>query len=297
MQVPLVRAGLAEEQDGSEPQGVLLKASVIATSPTAVSIFSSLTFHLAVLAFVLILLPLLGVNWSELVQFDEAPLQASLGDEEVMDDLAKLEFAGEVEVSQESPSKQLQKLQTPLPVSDAGWLNSSLDDVWQNVPGGATKDPEGEGSGLLLKVPKNGLAVTKGSFTAFTIPAFPRANERYSIVIEVRLPAEVKKYRVNDLSGKVVGSDGYEQKLPYDSRTPGAAGYPTEGGKVLRLEASTMLDVIDNKVQIVISVPGGKRMVKDAITIRSRRLKEEQELELVFGKAPPTDDDEPEMKE
>jgi aspartate carbamoyltransferase regulatory subunit len=44
-----------------------------------------------------------------------------------------------------------------------------------------------------------------------------------------------------------------------------------------------MLDVVKNKVQIVIRVPGGARLVKDVITIRSRRLKEDQELELIFG--------------
>jgi hypothetical protein len=44
-----------------------------------------------------------------------------------------------------------------------------------------------------------------------------------------------------------------------------------------------VLDVIDNRVQIIVKVPGAARLVKDEIRIRSRKLKEEQELTLVFG--------------
>lgn len=93
------------------------------------------------------------------------------------------------------------------------------------------QDPGEQASNLsdLLKVPVDGLAVTKGSFTAFTIPAAPKPRQAYSIVIEVKLPDDVEEYRVSDLSGKVRGTDGYEQKLPYDTRTPGAAGYPVPG--------------------------------------------------------------------
>ena len=38
-----------------------------------------------------------------------------------------------------------------------------------------------------------------------------------------------------------------------------------------------------NRVQIIVKVPGAARLVKDVIKIRSRKLKEEQELTLVFG--------------
>lgn len=304
VQVPRIRPQTGEEQGDSEAQGVLLKASVIASSPTAVSIYSSMTFHLAIWAALLILLPLFGVNWGELVEFDEPPIQASLGEEEILDDSAKLDFAGEIEMTQDSPSRQLEKLKTQLAVSDAGWLNSSLDDVWQNVPGGDSEDPDGNGAGLLLKVPKSGLAVTKGSFTAFTIPANPKPGQVYQIVIEVRLPDDVQKYKVSDLSGRVTGSDNFEMTLPRDtlnknlySRGVPPPGYPVEGGKLKEIKSSSTINVTNNRVQIVVSVPGGARMVKDIIKIRSRRLKEEQELELVFGKAPTTDDDDSEMKE
>lgn len=299
--VPRIRLDAAGEPESTESQGVILKATALAATPAAVSVFSSLTFHLAAWAVLLIVLPLLGVNWSELVKFDEPPLQASLGDEEIVDDMAKLDFAGEVELTPDSPSKQLEKIQTQIPVADAGWLESSLDDVWQNVPGGDSATPDGEGSGLLLKVPKAGLAVTKGSFTAFTIPANPRPGQVYQIVIEIRLPDDVKKYKVSDLSGRVIGSDKFEMTLPRDTLNKGlysrgvpAPGYPIEGGKLKEITNSSSINVTDNRVQIVVSVPGGARLVKDTIKIRSRRLKEEQELVLVFGKtsAPDSDDEE-----
>ena len=49
------------------------------------------------------------------------------------------------------------------------------------------------------------------------------------------------------------------------------------------LTSSTVLEVFKNRVQIIVKVPGAARMVKDVIKIRSRKLKEEQELTLVFG--------------
>lgn len=302
--VPRIRLNSDGEPNDAESQSVILKATALAATPAAVSIFSSLTFHLAAWAVLLILLPMLGINWSELVNFDEPPLQASLGDEEVFDDMAKLDFAGEVELTPDSPSKQLEKIQTQIPVSDAGWLESSLDDVWQNVPGGDSATPDGEGSGLLLKVPKAGLAVTKGSFTAFTIPANPSPGQVYQIVIEVRLPDDVKKYKVSDLSGRVIGSDKFEMTLPRDTLNKGLysrgvppPGYPVEGGKLKEITNSSSISVTDNRVQIVVSVPGGARLVKDTIVIRSRRLKEEQELVLVFGKKPAADSDDDETDE
>ncbi|MFZ9089298.1 MAG: hypothetical protein ACO3FE_04330 [Planctomycetaceae bacterium] len=88
------------------------------------------------------------------------------------------------------------------------------------------------------------------------------------------------------MSGEVEGSDKYKQKLPWDSRTPYASGYPGENGRIVRLERSSVLDVTNNRVQIVVRVPGAQRLVRDVITIKSRRLREEQELELVFGRSP-----------
>ena len=167
--------------------------------------------------------------------------------------------------------------------SENGTLLAAQDDVWKSILGSKENDPTEDGSGVLLKVPESGLAVTKGSFTAFTIPANPKPREVYSIVIEVRLPDDVKEFRVSDLVGEVRGSDKYVQKIPYDKDAPYASGYPVENAGIKVLTSSTVLNVEKNRVQIIVKVPGAARMVKDVIKIRSRKLKEEQELTLVFG--------------
>ena len=106
----------------------------------------------------------------------------------------------------------------------------------------------------------------------------------YRIVIEVRLPSDVKRYRVNDLKGEVIGTDGYRQFLPFDKRAPSATRSPAANGKEIVMTSSASIDVIKNRVQIIIIVPGARELVKDQIKIRSRRLKEDQELTLTFGR-------------
>ena len=261
----------------------------VLASPTAVSVFSSLTFHLFVWATALVLIPFLGLDWVETLSFDQRPLQAALGEDNVSDTAALFEVTSLPESDQEKSPSSLEQLAKELQQSDSGWLQSSLDNVWQGLSDSAGDEAAG-GGGVLLKMPEAGLAVTKGSFTAFTLPANPQPRQAYSIVIEIRLPDGDKVYRVTDLSGKVVGSDGYTQKIPYDSRAPGASGYPVEKGGIKRLESRTVLDVVRNRVQIIIKVPGGAQLVRDVISVRSRKLREEQELELVFGKKDNTSD-------
>lgn len=265
------------EEDGGSTDVV----EALSTS-TAVGFYSSLTFHLFLWLSALVLLPLLGFDFSELLTEEQPPLQAALADQNILDDAAQFEVIIEVPNSSVTASASPEQLAARLQVSDAAWLKSSVDDIWSstNAARGSEADAN-SGSGVLLKVPDGGLAVTKGSFTAFTIPARPVEKQAYLIVIEVKLPDGVKTYRASDLSGKVKGSDGYEQKLPVDSRFPSAARYPSRG-KILQLESNTSLDVESNRAQIIIRIPGGARLVRDQISIRSKRLRESQELELTF---------------
>ena len=282
--VPPLPELISEDHEASEYDLEMGPVTEVLTSTAAVSFFSSITFHLILLGFTILLTNLLGLNWLTFSD-DQPPLMASLGDEDILDDSAQFEIAGDLNNNLDTPASSAEQLVSMIQRSDSGRLAISLDDVWKGVPGNAVQIPDADGSGFLLKVPESGLAVTKGSFTAFTIPANPKPRENYSIVIEVRLPDDVKKYRVSDLSGEVRGSDHYEQKLPYDSRTPMASGYPGENETIKILESSTILDVVKNRVQIVIKVPGAGKMVKDVIRVRSKKLKEDQELTLVFGAA------------
>jgi len=252
------------------------------SNSTAVGFYSSVTFHLFLWLSALVLLPLLGFDFSELLSEEQPPLQAALADETLLDDAARFELIADLPNSSVTASASPEQLAARLQVSDAAWLRSSVDDIWSSTNAARGNEADANnGSGVLLKVPEGGLAVTKGSFTAFTIPARPAEKQAYLIVIEIKLPDGVKTYRASDLSGKVTGSDGYEQKLPVDSRFPSAARYPSKG-KILQLESNTSLDVESNRAQIIIRIPGGARLVRDQISIRSKRLRESQELQLTF---------------
>jgi hypothetical protein len=255
----------------------------VVTSSAAAGIYSSLLFHLLVWGNALAICHWLGLTWIVRSEDLTPPMQVSLGDEDIVDDLPQVNLIGDINPDLEKPSSTMQELAMQLQKSESATLVTTLEDAWKNLPGSLNENSDGSGSAALLKVPESGLAVTKGSFTAFTIPAHPQPMEAYSIVIEVRLPSDVKRFRVSDLNGEVRGSDGYTQKIPYDSRAPYASGYPTPEKKIEILQASTTLDVIDNKIQIVVKIPGGARLVKDVIRIRSRKLNEDEELTLVFG--------------
>jgi len=120
------------------------------------------------------------------------------------------------------------------------------------------------GSGFL--VPKNTRVFKKGSFSAWTVPNDPDPGQDYVIVVVVKLPTRVKKYRASDLSGIVVGTDGYRQAIP---------GPAYSRGKVY-------LPMKDQMVQLKITVPGGASRVRDVVEIRSTMLKEKQRIELEF---------------
>jgi hypothetical protein len=293
-----VNVNVAENSspDDLPPQSVVIDESVnesdepemgpvvaALTSASVVSFFSSATFHILLFGTVAVLSPLLGLSWLLPAEDTQPPLQAALGDEDILDDAAAFEFIADISEQFEKPTSSLEQLAAELQRSENGTLLTAQDDVWKSILGSKENDPTEDGSGVLLKVPESGLAVTKGSFTAFTIPANPKPREVYSIVIEVRLPDDVKEFRVSDLVGEVRGSDKYVQKIPYDKDAPYAAGYPVENAGIKVLNNSTVLQVEKNRVQIIVKVPGAARMVKDVIKIRSRKLKEEQELTLVFG--------------
>ena len=120
------------------------------------------------------------------------------------------------------------------------------------------------GSGFLA--PKDARVFKKGSFSVWTIPNDPDPGEDYVIVIVIKLPNRVKRYRASDLSGMVVGTDGYRKQIPGPAYTRGKVYLPMK----------------DKMVQLKIGVPGGEARVKDVITIRSVMLREKQVIKLEF---------------
>lgn len=123
----------------------------------------------------------------------------------------------------------------------------------------------GDGKGLPFHMPGGGgKVVTKGSFTAWTVPEDPEPGQNYIIVIQFKVPDNVRnKIPRADLVGSmVVGTDGYRQMIPGNTH-----GYLPGDGKV---------------VQLAVSVPGAGRLVRDTITVKSKMLKEEQVLTIEF---------------
>ena len=136
----------------------------------------------------------------------------------------------------------------------------------------------------LLKAPEGARVVSKGSFSVWTVPKDPMPFQEYKIVIQVRLPDLVRRYRATDLSGEVQGSDRYRQKIPWDPKWKGRTdvALTIRKGQLVPLRKGDFLPVLDRIAQLVIRVPPAKRLVRDRIKIRSKLLKEQQVLEIVF---------------
>ncbi len=279
------------DESEEEPLSLFERLAFAVSSLASMSFVTSAMFHLIAWGLALVLLPLFGFDWLEFNREPPPPLAASLSDKEVLDNLPQLEIVGSIDIRTEKPKSSLQQLAQQMQQSDAAWLKSANAELFNPESDGA--QGADDGGGVLLKVPEGGFAVTKGSFTAFTIPATPQPLKPYRIVIEVRLPGDVKKYRVNDLKGEVIGTDGYKQSLPYDRNAPSASRAPSANGKEVVIESSTSIDVINNRVQIIIVVPGARNLVMDRIKIHSRRLREDQELTLTFGRARTPDTENP----
>lgn len=203
----------------------------------------------------------------EFAEVEELTLDQSAGSEEII---------------------QPQHTETILPDADITKLQHDfLTDVTAAETEGEGGSDSGTGSGIRLLEPKN--AVRKGSFSAWTIPIAqrfgekpqagdsPRPGQAYFIVIQVQVPEGRRTYKVNDLSGKIVGTDGYQQLIPAQ------AFVQHKSGKLVRAQIGRLLPIIDGVVQILIRVPGADALVKDTVSVKSRSLKEQQTLELVFG--------------
>lgn len=106
---------------------------------------------------------------------------------------------------------------------------------------------------------------------------FPKVRQDYSIVIRIKVPDYKTYARISDFSGRVVGTDGYTQRIPDD------AYFFRLNGDLIKARPSYKIPVVDGTVEILIRVPGASfAEVRDTIRVYSRILDEEQEIELVF---------------
>lgn len=158
--------------------------------------------------------------------------------------------------------------------------------------GTGTADIAGAVGGYLLRAPGN--AVRAGRFTAFSRPiltsgvgdkkreAFgepgeaPREGQAYFIVIHIKVDPRRKTYPIADLVGSVVGTDGYVQRVPDEMYVLNEEGQPVE------IKRSKPVRVTEGVVQLLMRVKGAQSGVRDNIFLKSKMLREEQNLQLVF---------------
>ncbi len=148
----------------------------------------------------------------------------------------------------------------------------------------AVDSPANASGGGLLQAPAGARVVRKGSFSVWTVPTDPKPGQEYRIVVQVRLPKSVRRYRATDLSGDVQGTDDYRQQIPWDPRWERRTdvALTMRNGRLVPLRRGDFLAIRDRLTQLVIRVPPARRLVRDRITIRSKLLKEQQVLEIVF---------------
>lgn len=223
---------------------------------TLVGLATSLTLHTVVLvslAFIVI---------STATRNDEFGIVGVVGDtaqdgEEIVIDTGGVDLnAGEAAPLEFSPdiAKSLEGIGAGSEHSDA---------VRAGTGGHGKGDGDGEGTAVRvgsLKIP--GHAQTRGSFSAWAEPRDPKPGQDYHIVIHIQLPPKYKKYKGSDLTGMVIGTDKYEQKIQYK----GNETFPVE----------------DGAVEFRIRVPGGGRLVRDTIRVESKLLKEKHTFEIEF---------------
>lgn len=107
-------------------------------------------------------------------------------------------------------------------------------------------------------------AISKGSFTVWINPPKPKPGQKYTIYIQVKVPKSLKRYPIKDLTGSIVGTDGYKDYF----------GGPLETGT---------LPVKNQRVRFPIcNVPGAQGLVRDVIRVKSRILKESCEIKMQF---------------
>ncbi|MCP4785010.1 MAG: hypothetical protein GY903_17710 [Fuerstiella sp.] len=210
-------------------------------------------------------------------------IRASLDDMTVQDENPRLEIVPELSMGTNDGQSNIERISSNLKAVENGLIDTAAADMLPSMLSSKDANDDTGGGGFLFKLPESGLAVTKGSFTAWTEPEIPEVGKPYLIIIEVRLPKAVKGYRINDLSGTVKGTDGYTQSIPFDANQRNSSFYTDENVKHRIRTGSESVKVRSNRIQLGVAVPGARRLVRDTIQIRSRRLREKQQLELVFG--------------
>lgn len=131
-----------------------------------------------------------------------------------------------------------------------------------------TSDQDASNSSEKPDIPDN--AITKGSFTVYTVPNDPQPAEYYFIHIVIQFEEVPDTYGIKDLTYRIDGTDGY-------------TNYVIKGeGSPDQKPARFHFDKNAKNAHIEIRIPGGWQLVKDTIYVESEVLKENQTIEIIF---------------
>ena len=225
------------------------------SSHTTIGILVSLLVHTVILSILALILI------SKVTSNDGIALWGILGDsqelgtESVLDTSLPSDGGESATLEIASVSQALESIGTGSPIPEP---------IRMGLGGkGSGEGESGDGVSIGVASPKvPGYAQSKGHFSAWTEPRDPKPKENYFIVVQLRLPARIKKYRGSDLSGLVTGTDAYKQ--------------------MIRFKASEQFDVDEGAVEVRIMVPGGDVRVRDTIQLESKILHEKQTFEIEF---------------
>ena len=218
----------------------------------------------SLLVHLLVLLILACFLVGQVRKVEEVSLWGTGGNsDEVGDTTIETELPGDIDAGESAPLQMTNVSQALDSIGPHGTIAESMRVGGLGGGNGHGQGESGDGSGMGVAGPKvPGHAQTKGSFSAWPDPRDPKPGEDYFIVIQIRLPRNITKYRGSDVSGNVIGTDGYRQAI--------------------RFKPNETIDVEDGAVQMRIFVPGAARLIRDTIRVESKILKEKQTFEIEF---------------
>lgn len=114
-------------------------------------------------------------------------------------------------------------------------------------------------------------AVSEGSFTAWAEPSNPGTLQDYDIFIEIDLKKDASSYKLDDLSGRLTGTDAFTQEIPTGRRSTGLPNAPFD------------ITISGQKATVKMRVPGAfYPSTLDTVSLHSKALNENATLKIQF---------------
>jgi hypothetical protein len=150
----------------------------------------------------------------------------------------------------------------PAPASRQRQTSDAIVDTLQTPVAPPSSSPVDNRTPAAAPLPPG--AIVQGSFTVFANPPNPMEGQDYYVHVRVKLPATLSSYSRSDLSGTLVGTDGYTHTIGYDAYLE----------KFMSGQGSA---------ELIIEVPGAFRGVNDTLRVTSRALNESQTISIRFN--------------